>query len=133
VDVLIKKHDGFVTTLAAQEEKVTDLEKLAQALLEQDHYASDKIRSRCQGVVDRLTLVKQSADLRRRRLVESRNYQQFLGSVYEVCNFPFFFFARITVSFFSCINGKIYNWKSIVNCILEKSSTYQYNIEDSNL
>jgi len=84
VDVLIKKHDGFTTTLVAQEEKITTLEQLAQALLEQEHYASKEIRDRRQGVVDRLEKVKLSADARRRKLLESKNYQQFLGSVHEV-------------------------------------------------
>ena len=82
--MLIKKHDGFTTTLTAQEEKITTLEQLAQELLKQDHYASKEIAARSQGVVDRLERVKQAADARRRKLIESRNYQQWLGSVYEV-------------------------------------------------
>ena len=59
VDDLIKKHDGFAKTLEAQEEKIDTLEQLAQALLAQEHYASDHIRSRCQGVLDRRDKVKQ--------------------------------------------------------------------------
>lgn len=84
VDGLIKKHDGFVTTLEAQGEKITTLEQLAQALLSQEHYASDTINSRYMGVIDRLARVKQAADVRRRKLVDSRFYQQFLSNVYEV-------------------------------------------------
>lgn len=59
VDDLIKKHDGFAKTLEAQEEKIDTLEQLAQALLAQEHYASDHIRRRCQGVLDRRDKVKQ--------------------------------------------------------------------------
>lgn len=84
VDELIKKHDGFTTTLEAQAEKITTLEQLAQALLAQEHYASDQIKSRCKGVVGRMQKVKQAADQRRAKLIDSRNYQQFLGNVYEV-------------------------------------------------
>lgn len=71
-------------TLEAQAEKITTLEQLAQALLAQDHYASDLIKSRCNGVVGRMQKVQQAADQRRAKLIESRNYQQFLGNVYEV-------------------------------------------------
>ncbi len=56
---MIKKHEGFAKTLEAQEEKIDTLEQLAQALLAQEHYASDHIRSRCQGVLDRRDKVKQ--------------------------------------------------------------------------
>ncbi len=59
VDDLIKKHEGFAKTLEAQEEKIDTLEQLAQTLLAQEHYASDHIRSRCQGVLDRRDKVKQ--------------------------------------------------------------------------
>jgi len=44
VDGLIKKHDGFTTTLEAQREKITTLEQLCHALVAQDHYASELIR-----------------------------------------------------------------------------------------
>ena len=43
VDELIKKHHAFEKTLEAQEEKITTLEQLAQALLQQEHYASDQV------------------------------------------------------------------------------------------
>ena len=43
VDELMKKHSGFEKTLEAQEEKISTLEQLAQALLAQEHYASDQV------------------------------------------------------------------------------------------
>ena len=84
VDGLIKKHDGFTTTLEAQREKITTLEQLCQALLAQDHYASEQIKSRCDGVVDRMSRVLQTTESRRLKLLESRSYQQFLCNIYEV-------------------------------------------------
>jgi len=86
VDGLIKKHDGFTTTLEAQREKITTLEQLCQALLAQDHYASEQIKSRCDGVVDRMGRIMQLTESRRLKLLESRSYQQFLCNVYEVFN-----------------------------------------------
>ena len=84
MDGLTKKHDGFTTTLEAQREKITTLEQLCQALLAQDHYASDQIRSRCDGVVDRMGRVVEMTESRRLKLLDSRSYQQFLCNTYEV-------------------------------------------------
>ena len=84
MDSLIKKHDGFTTTLEAQREKITTLENLSQALLDQDHYASEQIKSRCDGVVDRMGRVIQMTESRRLKLLDSRSYQQFLCNIYEV-------------------------------------------------
>jgi len=82
----MKKHEGFTTTLAAQREKITTLEQLCQALLAQNHYASEQIESRCDGVIDRMGRVVQMTESRRLKLIESRSYQQFLCNIYEVLN-----------------------------------------------
>ena len=84
---LTKKHDSFEKTLEAQEEKISTLEQLAQALLAQDHYASQEVRDRCQGVLDRRDRLKQAARARRTKLTDSHNYQMFLRNVYEVRRF----------------------------------------------
>ena len=47
----MKKHVGFEKTLEAQEEKITTLEQLAQALLAQDHYANQQIKTRSAQVL----------------------------------------------------------------------------------
>ena len=79
----MKKHDGFEKTLVAQEEKIDTLEQLAQALLAQEHYGSGQIKKRCQDVLERRDRIKETAAARRRKLEDSRNYQQFLRNVYE--------------------------------------------------
>lgn len=84
MDALVKKHDGFTTTLEAQREKISTLEQLCQELLVQDHYASEQIKCRCDGVVDRMVRITQLTELRRLKLLESRSYQQFLCNIYEV-------------------------------------------------
>ena len=71
-------------TLEAQEEKITTLQQLAQALLDQEHYASEPINARCQEVLTRCNNLKIKADRRREMLVDSRNYQQYLRNTYEV-------------------------------------------------
>ena len=98
VDGLLKKHDNFATSLEAQREKITALEQLTEELLAQDHYASEQIKARRQGVVDRMNRVLQTAESRRRKLTDSRNYQQFLANIYEVeIVFIFLIFCNIFV------------------------------------
>lgn len=89
VNELIKKHESFEKTLEAQEEKVNTLEGLAKALLDQGHYASKQIKSRCQGVLIRRDKVKQMAQARNKKLNDSKNYQQFLKSAKEVSHCSF--------------------------------------------
>ena len=84
VDELIKKHEAFEKTLEAQEEKITTLKQLADALLAQEHYASTEIETRCTGVIGRRDRVKGCAVQRREKLIDSLNYQQFLANVHEV-------------------------------------------------
>lgn len=81
---LVNKHEAFQKTLEAQEEKISTLEQLAQALLAQDHYASREVRERCDGVLQRRDRLKQAAQARAKKLQDSHNYQQFLRNVYEV-------------------------------------------------
>ena len=80
----MKKHEAFEKTLEAQEEKITTLKQLADALLAQEHYASNEIETRCKGVIERRDRVKTCAIQRRNKLIDSLNYQQFLANVHEV-------------------------------------------------
>lgn len=90
VDSLLKKHENFTTSLEAQREKIAALEQLTQVLLSQDHYASKQIELRRKGVVDRMDRVLQMTEARHQKLVDSRNYQQFLCNVYEVMSLLLF-------------------------------------------
>ena len=84
MDELIKKHEAFEKTLEAQEEKITTLKQLADALLAQEHYASSEIETRCTGVIERRDRVKGCAVQRHTKLIDSLNYQQFLANIHEV-------------------------------------------------
>ncbi len=50
VEALIKKHENFEKSLAAQEEKFKALEETAARLLEADHYGAEEIDTRRQAV-----------------------------------------------------------------------------------
>ena len=57
VEALIKKHEDFEKSLAAQEEKIKALDEFATKLIEGQHYAADDVAQRraMVGVVRSLT------------------------------------------------------------------------------
>jgi len=50
VEALVKKHEDFEKSLAAQEEKIKALDEFATKLIENDHYAADEIAERRDAV-----------------------------------------------------------------------------------
>lgn len=84
VEALTKKHVNFEKTMDTQGERVDQLEKFAAQLVEGGHYDSAAIRSQCQALCARRDRLRENSHLRRRRLEESRQLQQFLRNVYEV-------------------------------------------------
>ncbi|XP_076359799.1 spectrin beta chain, non-erythrocytic 5 kst [Tachypleus tridentatus] len=84
VEVLIRKHDNFEKTMVAQSDKVDKLEKYATELTANKHYSSVTIQARCQAICQRRDRLKENAMVRRKKLEESKNLQQFLQNIYEV-------------------------------------------------
>ncbi|GFO34699.1 spectrin beta chain, non-erythrocytic 5-like, partial [Plakobranchus ocellatus] len=84
VDALMKSHEGFEKTTRAQEDRIEALRQLASDLCEDSHYATDEINSRCQTVLSRRNRMWEASAARRKKLVDSRNYQLFLRNLYEV-------------------------------------------------
>nr|XP_002732400.1 PREDICTED: spectrin beta chain, non-erythrocytic 5-like [Saccoglossus kowalevskii] len=84
VDTLIRKHDGFEKTLDTQVEKIDELQTFARELSQAGHYDSDAVNRRCMAVLDRRDKLFELSSMRRRRLEESRQLQQFLMNMYEV-------------------------------------------------
>ncbi|CAD5229447.1 unnamed protein product [Bursaphelenchus okinawaensis] len=77
VESLLKKHEDFEKSLAAQEEKIRALDEFATKLIEGQHYASDDVAKRRQGLLDRRTQLIHRANERRARLEESFKLQSF--------------------------------------------------------
>ena len=50
VEALIKKHEDFEKSLAAQEEKIKALDEFASKLIENEHYAADEVHHRRDAV-----------------------------------------------------------------------------------
>ncbi|PSN40703.1 hypothetical protein C0J52_13751 [Blattella germanica] len=84
VEALLRKHEDFEKTLAAQAGRIEELERFAVELIADHHYDTAGITQRLQAVCSRRDKLKESAMARRKRLQESRQLQQFLRNMYEV-------------------------------------------------
>ncbi|XP_065068119.1 spectrin alpha chain, non-erythrocytic 1-like [Rhopilema esculentum] len=83
-DALLKKHHDFERALNAQEEKVSNLQKNADKLIEAEHYDSEAIAARIQAVLARWATLKEALVEKRSKLGESQNLQQFIRDVDDV-------------------------------------------------
>ena len=77
VEALIKTHDDFEKSLAAQTETVKSLDVFATRLLGYNHYDSAAIKKRRDAVLSRRTRLDQLSSARRAKLDDSLRYQQF--------------------------------------------------------
>ncbi|XP_049846907.1 spectrin beta chain, non-erythrocytic 1 isoform X2 [Schistocerca gregaria] len=84
VEALLRKHEAFEKTLAAQAGRVEELERFAHELVAEHHYDSAGVSQRLGAVCTRWNRLRESAANRRCRLQESRQLQQFLRNMYEV-------------------------------------------------
>lgn len=79
VEALLKKHEDFEKSLAAQEEKAKYLEDSAEKLVtaEPRNYASDEIVNKREYLRERRAIMQQKADQRRLLLQEAFKYYMF--------------------------------------------------------
>ncbi|CAF3645885.1 unnamed protein product [Adineta steineri] len=78
VEVLIKKHEDFVTTMTANEDKIQGVCSFAQRLCQENHYLGDRILSRASVINDRYAANRQSALEMHDKLHESLKYFQYV-------------------------------------------------------
>ena len=50
---LIKKHEAFITTMDANDEKINNVLQFAQRLIDEGHYAGDKIKAKADSIQER--------------------------------------------------------------------------------
>ena len=50
---LIKRHEAFITTMDANDEKINAVLQFAQRLMEESHYAADKIQKKAEAINER--------------------------------------------------------------------------------
>ncbi|XP_046383507.1 spectrin alpha chain [Ischnura elegans] len=77
VEALIKKHEDFEKSLAAQEEKIKALDEFATKLIEGQHYAADDVAQRRAMLLERRSALLDKSTRRRAILEDSYRLQQF--------------------------------------------------------
>ncbi|XP_066902604.1 spectrin alpha chain isoform X3 [Halyomorpha halys] len=77
VEALIKKHEDFEKSLAAQEEKIKALDEFATKLIEGQHYAADEVAQRRSLLLERRSALLDKSAERRAILDDSFRLQQF--------------------------------------------------------
>lgn len=77
VESLLKKHEDFEKSLAAQEEKINALDEFATKLIEGQHYAADDVARRREALLARRRQLMDRARNRHDKLKESYRLQQF--------------------------------------------------------
>lgn len=77
VEALIKKHEDFEKSLAAQEEKIKALDIFATKLIDGQHYAADDVAQRRQMLLARRAALLEKSAARRQLLEDSNKLQQF--------------------------------------------------------
>ena len=84
VKMLVRKHEAFEKTMAAQGTRLEELERFAGELLASQHYNAVGIQKQLDQVMTRRDRVREAALQRRRRLEESRQLLVFLRNIHEV-------------------------------------------------
>ncbi|XP_070496510.1 spectrin alpha chain isoform X3 [Chironomus tepperi] len=77
VEALIKKHEDFEKSLAAQEEKIKALDIFASKLIDGQHYAADDVAQRRAMLLARRSALLEKSETRRLLLEDSNRLQQF--------------------------------------------------------
>jgi spectrin alpha len=77
VEAMQKKHADFEKSLAAQREKLTEVETEADRLVAAQHYDASAIAARKRAVLDRWAALVELADARKARLERAMQVQQF--------------------------------------------------------
>lgn len=77
VEALIKKHEDFEKSLAAQEDKIKLLDEFASKLIQGQHYAQEDISIRRNALIERRNELLDRSAIRRQQLESSYQLQQF--------------------------------------------------------
>jgi spectrin alpha len=84
VEALVKKHEDFDRAIAAQEEKLRDLQSFRDRLKDSDHYDKPGIDNKLAQVMDRWDNLKYNLTESRSKLGEVQNLQKFSRDVDEM-------------------------------------------------
>lgn len=81
---LIKKHEAFITTMDANDEKINNVLQFAHRLIEDNNYAADKINKKAENINERRNANRQRAYEQLERLKDQLLLQQFVQECEEL-------------------------------------------------
>lgn len=81
---LIRKHEAFITTMDANDEKINNVISLGRELVGNNNYAADKIQQKADSLEERRVTNRQRADDQLDRLKDSLLVQQFFQDCDEL-------------------------------------------------
>ncbi|XP_056020668.1 spectrin beta chain-like isoform X11 [Ostrea edulis] len=81
---LIKAHEAFITTTDANDEKINAVLQFANRLIEDQHYAADKVHKKAENISERRDVNRQRAYEQLERLKDQLLLQQFLQECDEL-------------------------------------------------
>lgn len=84
VQMLVRKHEAFEKTMAAQGSRFEELERYAAELIASHHYDMAGIEKQLESVLGRRNRVRDAALQRSKRLEESRQLHLFQRNIHEV-------------------------------------------------
>lgn len=77
VESLIKKHEDFEKSLAAQEEKINALDEFATKLIQGQHYAADDVARRRASLLDRRKQLMKKVKLTSMKIQDVQSFLHF--------------------------------------------------------
>ena len=84
VEILLRKHEGFISTTEKQAVVIEELENKGKMLVERNHYDSDLISNMMKSARVRMDSVKEKSDQRLTKLEDSKDLHLFLRKVYDI-------------------------------------------------
>ncbi|XP_071530660.1 spectrin beta chain isoform X5 [Panulirus ornatus] len=81
---LIKRHEAFLTTMEANDEKINGICQFAQRLLDDEHFAADKIQKKAENIEERRQQNRDRAMEQMERLRDQLQVHQFLQDCEEL-------------------------------------------------
>ncbi|KAM4625618.1 spectrin beta chain, non-erythrocytic 5 [Polymixia lowei] len=85
VETLQRKQAQFEEVLEAQLDQLEEVERLAQQMVQQNHYDAKNISTKIRTLTARKTRLMEQSQARRKALEQSLQLQHFLSNSYEVC------------------------------------------------
>ncbi|XP_064119290.1 spectrin beta chain-like isoform X5 [Macrobrachium nipponense] len=81
---LIKRHEAFLTTMEANDDKINGICQFAQRLLDEEHFAAEKIQKKAENIEERRQQNRERAMEQMERLRDQLQVHQFLQDCEEL-------------------------------------------------